>query len=99
MRKTDRKDPVKAATSRHGYIAGRQTEIDANTFASAFLMPESSVRSYAPRRPLLQDLVQAKRAWGVSVAALAYRMHRLGILSGWQYQSFCIQIQTHGYRE
>ena len=30
--------------------------------------------------------------WRESVAALAYRIHKLGIISDWQYRSFCIQI-------
>ncbi|MEA2541408.1 MAG: hypothetical protein QOH35_2774 [Acidobacteriaceae bacterium] len=35
---------------------------------------------------------------GVSTAALAYRLHKLGILSDWQYRTFCIQINQRGYR-
>lgn len=83
----------------HGQPSGREAEMEANAFASAFLMPESSIRTYAPPRPLVSDLVYAKKGWGVSVAALAHRMHRLHLLSDWQYQSLCIDIQKHGYRE
>jgi hypothetical protein len=34
----------------------------------------------------------------VSTAALAYRLHKLGILSDWQYRTFCIQINQRGFR-
>jgi hypothetical protein len=30
--------------------------------------------------------------WTVSVAALNYRLHALGMLSDWQYRTLCIQI-------
>jgi Zn-dependent peptidase ImmA (M78 family) len=46
----------------------------------------------------LDELVSAKKRWGVSTAALAYRLHKLGILSDWQYRTFCIQINQKGYR-
>jgi hypothetical protein len=36
--------------------------------------------------------VEAKKRWGVSVAALNYRLHKLGCVTDWQYRMFCIQI-------
>jgi len=37
---------------------------------------------------------------GVSVAALAYRLNKLGTLSDWQYRNFCIQInKNYGHTE
>src|SRR5690606_21139707 len=46
----------------------------------------------------LADLVVAKKRWGVSVAALAYRLHKLGIVSDWQYRGLCIDMNRVGYR-
>lgn len=83
----------------HGQPNGRRAEFDANAFASAFLMPASSVLAYAPRNPSLRTLVEAKTGWGVSVAALAHRMHKLNLLSEWYYGSLCIQIQSQGYHQ
>jgi Zn-dependent peptidase ImmA (M78 family) len=83
----------------HGAPNGRTPEYEANAVASAFLMPKTSVMAFAPRNPTLPMLVKAKHGWGVSVAALAVRMHDLGLLSEWHYRSLSIQIQTHGYRE
>lgn len=37
-------------------------------------------------------MIQKKKRWGVSVAALAYRLNKSGVLSDWQYRTFCIQI-------
>jgi Zn-dependent peptidase ImmA (M78 family)/DNA-binding XRE family transcriptional regulator len=77
---------------------GRDAEIEANSFASSFLMPKADVKSRLPFVSRLDELVVAKKRWGVSTAALAYRLHKLGILSDWQYRTFCIQINQRGYR-
>jgi Zn-dependent peptidase ImmA (M78 family)/DNA-binding XRE family transcriptional regulator len=77
---------------------GRDTETEANHFASSFLMPKADVKSRLPFVARLDELVAAKKRWGVSTAALAHRLHRLGVLSDWQYRMFCIQISQKGYR-
>lgn len=76
----------------------RETEQEARTFGSAFLMPRGSVLAHAPRHPQLAHLIAAKHHWNVSVAALTLRMHRLGLLSDWQYRMLAIEIQESGYR-
>jgi Zn-dependent peptidase ImmA (M78 family)/DNA-binding XRE family transcriptional regulator len=77
---------------------GRDAEVEANSFASSFLMPKADVKSRLPFVGRLDEMVVAKKRWGVSTAALAYRLHKLGILSDWQYRMFCIQINQRGYR-
>lgn len=77
---------------KHGGPQGREAEYQANLFASAFLMPEADIKAHIPYVTSLSELVRAKRRWGVSLSALAYRLHKLGRLSDWQYRSFCIQI-------
>jgi len=77
---------------------GRDAEAEANNFASSFLMPKADVRSRIPFVRTLNDLVTAQKRWGVSTGALAYRLHKLGILTDWQYRMFCIQINQRGYR-
>lgn len=76
----------------HGKACGREAEMEANKFASYFLMPSSDVVSRAPFVTSLNQLIKAKKRWGVSVAALAYRLHKAGMLTDWQYRTFCIQI-------
>lgn len=39
-----------------------------------------------------------KRGWAVSVAALAHRLHALGMVSEWHYRSLCTEIGQRGYR-
>jgi Zn-dependent peptidase ImmA (M78 family) len=83
---------------RHGGPVGRKAEEQANAFASAFLMPRSSILAHVPRFPNLATLVKLKKIWQVSVAALAYRLHALGILSDWQYRMLYIQISRNKFR-
>jgi Zn-dependent peptidase ImmA (M78 family)/transcriptional regulator with XRE-family HTH domain len=83
---------------RHGQTQGPELEREANAFASAFLMPRKSVLSNAPRVATLPGLVRAKHYWKVSVAALNYRLHALGMTSDWVYRTLCIQLAEAGYR-
>lgn len=85
---------------RHGSPnGGQEIEKAANEFASAFLMPRSSVLAYAPKFVTLDSLIQLKKVWGVSVAALAYRMHKLELLTEWQYRDLFMQIARRGFRK
>jgi Zn-dependent peptidase ImmA (M78 family) len=71
---------------------GREAEIEANRFASAFLLPRSSIVARAPRPATLDQLLVAKRNWNVSAAALAHRMHSLQLVTDWHYRTLCIQM-------
>ena len=71
---------------------------EANAFASSFLMPRASVLAAAPRAPSLPSLIRHKKHWAVSVAALNYRLHSLGLTSDWTYRTLCIQIAQEGFR-
>jgi Zn-dependent peptidase ImmA (M78 family)/DNA-binding XRE family transcriptional regulator len=84
---------------RHGSPQGREAEYQANSFASAFLMPKASVLAYAPRLATLEHLIKLKKFWAVSVAALTYRLHSVGALSDWHYQSLYIELSGRGYRK
>jgi Zn-dependent peptidase ImmA (M78 family) len=83
---------------RHGQCQGSELEREANAFASAFLMPRKSVLSNGPRQATLPGLVQHKKYWTVSVAALNYRLHALGMTTDWTYRTLCIQLAEAGYR-
>ena len=86
---------------RHGGPqGGRVAEDQANQFASAFLIPEAQIRAKLPRVNFLNEIVQGKKFWGVSVSALNYRLHKIGITTDWQYRRFCIQIaEQYGQSE
>ena len=77
---------------------GRQAEQEAHTFAASFLMPHADVVATIPFVASLDQLVREKKRWGVSVSALAYRLHKMRVLSDWQYRTFCIQINRK-YRD
>jgi Zn-dependent peptidase ImmA (M78 family) len=76
----------------------RSTEREANSFASAFLMPARDVRATAARRITVDTILQIKKRWRVSAMAMAYRLKSLRLLSDWQYKSACIELGRRGYR-
>lgn len=83
---------------KHAQPQGPEQEREANAFASAFLMPRASVLAIAPTLPTLPGLIRAKKNWIVSVAALNYRLHALGLTSDWTYRTLSIQLAQAGYR-
>ncbi|MFJ4612194.1 helix-turn-helix domain-containing protein [Streptomyces griseus] len=79
-------------------LYGPSAEKEANRFASAFLMPRSSVESIIPDSPLVSQVIAAKKIWKVAAMALAYRLHDLGIVSDWHYRKICVELSKKGYR-
>ncbi|MBW8294737.1 XRE family transcriptional regulator [Sphingopyxis sp.] len=77
-----------------GSNQGPQAESEANAFASSFLMPRADVISEVPRVNSLRQILHGKKRWGVSAAALTYRLHKIGLITDWQYRSFNIQLRT-----
>jgi Zn-dependent peptidase ImmA (M78 family) len=84
---------------RHAGARGQEVEREANAFASALLMPRASVLANAPHMATVDQLVRCKAYWTVSVAALAYRLHDVGLVSDWHYRNLCIEIAKRGYRK
>lgn len=79
---------------RHGAPSGRPAEAEANSFASAFLMPKPQVIARAPRLATAAAVIEAKQHWGVSAMALTYRMNELGLLKDWHYRKLCIEFRS-----
>ncbi len=84
---------------RHAGAKGQEAEREANAFASAFLMPRASVLANGPHMATVEQLVRHKRYWTVSVSALAYRLHDVGLVSDWHYRTLCIELAQRGYRK
>lgn len=80
---------------KHGGPNQRDAENEANLFASSFLMPSADVIASIPYAPNLNTIIKAKKKWGVSASALSYRLHKLGIISDWQYRTFMIQLNSN----
>ncbi len=75
-------------------------EKEANEFAAAFLLPETSFAQEVSLDPQKLDYyVQLKRRWKVSVAAMLYRSCDLGIITQGQYQYMMRVMQNKGWRK
>lgn len=81
---------------RHTGSTHPKAESEADTFASAFLMPPDDLRAEVPWVRSLNDIVEKKRRWGVSAAALAYALHKSGRITDWHYRGYCIQLGKFG---
>jgi Zn-dependent peptidase ImmA (M78 family)/DNA-binding XRE family transcriptional regulator len=84
---------------RHGGPRGQDAEKQAQTFGSAFLMPRGSVLSIAPQLATMNHILQLKKRWIVSAAALIYRLHAIGMLSEWHYRTLMVEASARGFRK
>jgi Zn-dependent peptidase ImmA (M78 family) len=84
----------------HGTPRSREVETEADKFASSFLMPRGDVYGHVPPpRTITVNVIHSlKKRWGVSAFALAYRLHKLEIITDWQYRSLCVQLSRTGYK-
>jgi Zn-dependent peptidase ImmA (M78 family)/DNA-binding XRE family transcriptional regulator len=76
---------------------GVEAEKEANAFASALLMPAASMKTLG-RVTTIERLIEVKKKWTVSVAAIAYRLHELRLMSDWNYHMLCVEISRRHYR-
>lgn len=79
-------------------LDSKQVESEANQFASEFLLPETQFRLECPAFPMLEDFYQLKPRWQVSVQAMIYRCHDLGLMSDRQYQLAFKEVSARGER-
>lgn len=79
----------------------RTIEKNANEFASAFLMPKDALLPFRNQSiNSIEQLLKLKSVFGVSIAALAYRLYKLEIISEWTYtRVLSPQIAKLGYRK
>ena len=83
---------------RHGHARSRDVEHEAHAFASAFLMARTSIVAHAPRVATMDNLIAAKRAWGVSLGAFAHRLHAVGRITAWQYRALFVEMAKRKLR-
>ena len=81
-----------------GTHKNKDHEREADRFASAFLMPPGDVVSFVPKTPSIKKLIELKKRWGVSVAALSRASYDAGLSSDWHYRDLCREISMSGYR-
>lgn len=71
----------------------------AHQFAAEFLAPTDEIEQLIPRKIDWDALQIAKKEWGVSLKALAYRAHRLGIWGDATYRRASQYLAMQGYPE
>lgn len=74
-----------------------EMEDEANTFASAFLMPERDIRHELHHLDLAR-LAVLKKYWRVSMASLLFRAKALGTITPNQARYLWVQMSQAGYR-
>jgi Zn-dependent peptidase ImmA (M78 family)/transcriptional regulator with XRE-family HTH domain len=73
----------------------------ASRFAGAFLFPEHAVRAeFGDRRSRVttDELLIAKKRWGMSIQAVLYRLQELEVLDDASYKWWCMRINRAGWK-
>jgi Zn-dependent peptidase ImmA (M78 family) len=84
----------------HEEAAGvAEAEKQANEFAAAFLMPAGDIRGALPPKADWALLMNLKRQWGVSIAALLMRAKTLRIMDEAAYLSAAKIMSARGWRK
>jgi Zn-dependent peptidase ImmA (M78 family)/DNA-binding XRE family transcriptional regulator len=81
---------------RHTGSKHKMAEFEADTFASAFLMPEEDLKAEIPYFRSLDHLIEKKRRWGVSAASLNFALNRINRISDWNYRGNYIALGKIG---
>ena len=77
----------------------KSRERQANMFAGAFLLPRESFGKEIAQFPTdLRYYEFLKKKWKVSIQAMIYRTHQLGLISTNQYQYLMRQVSKNGWR-
>jgi Zn-dependent peptidase ImmA (M78 family)/transcriptional regulator with XRE-family HTH domain len=77
----------------------REIESQADGFASAFLLPRQPFIAECPKFLLWPALIQMKKRWKVSLAAIVRRAFDLGIYSEATYRRAYVQLNQRGWRK
>lgn len=79
-------------------VPHQNQEIEANRFASAFLMPHADIKPHLNNLSI-HKLQELKMYWGVSMQALIYRAWQLGCISDRSKKYYFIEMSKRGWRE
>lgn len=81
----------------HTNFAGEDMEDQANAFAAEFLMPADVIRPQLKNLKVSQ-IIDLKRVWGVSMAALVERAYGMNAMTKDQRTSFYKMLSARGWR-
>lgn len=82
----------------HRYPTGDDMEIEANKFASCFLMPADDIRPYLYGKLTINKLAQLKPMWLSSMSSILYRAGDIGAISMHQQKYLWIEMNKFGYK-
>lgn len=85
-----------------GTCSSKDIEHHCHAFASSMLMPRDVFeREFGGCRSAISlvELVNIKATYGISIAAIMSRAHRLGFVSSQRYKQFCIEMNRRGWRK
>jgi Zn-dependent peptidase ImmA (M78 family) len=77
---------------------GPGIEKEAQEFAAAFLMPTASMRALGRVPPSMDSIMRLKKSWNVSAAAMAMRLHDVGLFSYYHYNRLFVELSRKGFR-
>jgi len=84
---------------RHGSPQGKAAEEEADSFASALLMPRRTILAVKMPFPTLDGVISIKVNWLVSAVALIVRMKNIGVITEWQYRTLMVEATKRGLRK
>jgi Zn-dependent peptidase ImmA (M78 family) len=73
-------------------------EKEADRFASAFLMPERTIRQSLRQNATVEEILSARTHYGVSASAINFALNAAGRLSGYGYRQNCIRLAQMGFQ-
>lgn len=83
---------------RHAAPNGVEAEKEAHAFAGSFLMPTASMKAIGRVVPTLDYIIQLKKKWIVSTAAMTLRLYELGLLTYYHYNRLFVELSRKGFR-
>lgn len=75
----------------------KNQEEEANKFAAEMLMPKISVMQYQNIYPSLENFIELKKIWNVSLKAIVYRYHKLNLISDWNNRALNIEMRKRNF--
>ena len=74
-------------------------EKEADAFASEFLFPEKEAAEEYAEEMTFARLKELKQKWKISMQAILFRWHKLGLMGDASYRKYCIYFSSQGYRK
>ncbi len=74
-------------------------EKEANAFAAEFLFPRAQAIQEAEPKLSLLRLKELKGKWRISMQAILFRWHKLGLMEDKVYRRYCVFFSSQGFRK